>query len=729
MKTIHSISRYVLALILMMAAAQQLQAQDAFYIYRNDGDFNGFFFDEIVRMSYSKTDLEGEEHNEYVIQEVETKDSLYRIPLCAIDSIGFQQPEIRFSKKLKNIDESGLMDYFQWIRLRSKQICFDRDNDIPAHLIPNVGDVLVSYDERMDVEDDAIAVGMEDVADQMGSFCSNGFFVGKVTDVSHVYDGTLVIEYDYVTEIGDIFEQFITTEQVGYTPEGNVRRRIAGFNPDGTLRNSPRKASGSAELTLFSFSGRLQKEWKPMDHMSITAGIDIGMEAKLQATYSITGVFDQHLFVKLEFKENFSAGASIAATVSTDAEIPLTPPLGVFPAIKFPAVFPIFEVNPIPVGFVRVHGQIEGKISTPQLNIGLAQTVTIDTDNPWLMSFDWRQQDNDGNYKVVDGDFTDSPAALTFSGFIQGGIKSTLGLSTNSWLAKLLHAGIGLEIYSGPKLSGSISTELSGSYLEFYPWCVDRELKYKWRVGKKKEERTLWSDTKPNKGIRFLLAPEFKKSDVVHNKTAKTVTVTLHPTGKVFTRSYIGVGIVRSDPDVIKDYKELYSYGEWYTPTGSKDYTGIISVDTLWYGEYRVFPSVMIDGHRIEGSYLDDFIPTIEIPYEETHDIPVPEKIVIGPKGGSFTYKAKTNFPEYHLQGVYGYQTYEDDTSSVGGIDSSNWVTVSVNRLSAEAGQAEYVITFTVKPNTTLTSRYHIFNVGYAENQIEIYQDNKEAEE
>ena len=727
MKTIHSISRNVLVLILMMTSVQQLQAQDAFYIYRNDGDFNGFFFDEIVRMSYSKTDLEGEEHNEYVIQEVETKDSLYRIPLCAIDSIGFQQPEIRFSKKLKNIDESGLMDYFQWIRARSKQICFDRDNDIPAHLIPNVGDVLVSYDERMDVEDDAIAVGMEDLTDQMEGFCSKGFFVGKVTNVSHVYDGTLVVEYDYVTEIGDIFEQFITTEQVGYTPEGNVRRRIAGFNPDGTLRNSPRKASGSAELTLFSFSGRLQKEWKPMEHMSITAGIDIGMEAKLQATYSITGVFDQHLFVKLEFKENFSAGASIAATVSTDAEIPLTPPLGLFPAIKFPAIFPIFEVNPIPVGFVRVHGQIEGKISTPKLNIGLAQTVTIDTNNPWLMSFDWRQQDNDGNYKVVDGDFTDSPAALTFSGFIQGGIKSTLGLSTNSWLAKLLHAGIGLEIYSGPKLSGSISTELSGSYLEFFPWCVDRELKYKWRVGSKKEERTLWSDTKPEKGLRFLLAPQFKKMDVDYNKTAKTIAVTLHPTGKVFTRSEYGVGIALGN---LYDNKELYSYGEVYSPTGSNDYTGIIHVDTLWYGEYKIFPSVMIEGHRIWGEYLDEYLPEFQIPYEETHDIPVPEKIVIGPKGGTFSYKAKTNYPEYHLQGVLGHQTYEDGTSAGGGdIDYSNWLTVSINRLSAEAGQAEYVITFTAKPNTTLAERYQIFNVWYGEYQIEIYQDNKEAEE
>ena len=43
-------------------------AQDAFYIYRNDGDFDGFFYDNVIRMGYSKIDPQGVEHEEYVIQ-------------------------------------------------------------------------------------------------------------------------------------------------------------------------------------------------------------------------------------------------------------------------------------------------------------------------------------------------------------------------------------------------------------------------------------------------------------------------------------------------------------------------------------------------------------------------------------------------------------------------------------------------------------------------------------
>jgi len=79
-------------------------AQEAFYVYRNDGDFNGFFYDQVIRMGYSKVDLDSVEHDIYVIQEIETADSLYRIPLAAIDSIGFVQPEIRFNPRLKDMD-------------------------------------------------------------------------------------------------------------------------------------------------------------------------------------------------------------------------------------------------------------------------------------------------------------------------------------------------------------------------------------------------------------------------------------------------------------------------------------------------------------------------------------------------------------------------------------------------------------------------------------------------
>ena len=57
-------------LLLMFSALgsmfNELRAQDenaAFYIYQNDGHFDGFFYDEVLKMSYSKTDTAGVEYD------------------------------------------------------------------------------------------------------------------------------------------------------------------------------------------------------------------------------------------------------------------------------------------------------------------------------------------------------------------------------------------------------------------------------------------------------------------------------------------------------------------------------------------------------------------------------------------------------------------------------------------------------------------------------------------
>ena len=83
--------RSILILALCSLFLAPLMAQDAFYIYRNDSDFNGFFYDEVQEMRYSKIALDSTEYEQYVTYEVVLADTTYRIPLASIDSIGFQQ--------------------------------------------------------------------------------------------------------------------------------------------------------------------------------------------------------------------------------------------------------------------------------------------------------------------------------------------------------------------------------------------------------------------------------------------------------------------------------------------------------------------------------------------------------------------------------------------------------------------------------------------------------------
>lgn len=89
--------RLILLTALAVAYALQLNAQEAFYIYRNDGQFNAFFHEEVDSIVYSNIDLDSLLHDEYVVQEVYTEDSIYRIPLVEIDSVEFDVNDIIIS--------------------------------------------------------------------------------------------------------------------------------------------------------------------------------------------------------------------------------------------------------------------------------------------------------------------------------------------------------------------------------------------------------------------------------------------------------------------------------------------------------------------------------------------------------------------------------------------------------------------------------------------------------
>ena len=148
MNTHYTTYKLLLSAVFLLLGMQTMLAQDAFYIYRNDGDFDGFFYDQVKRIGYSKTDLEGNEHDVFVVQEVETLDSLYRIPLAAIDSVGFVQPEIIFNPRLRNMadvkaDGKRMSDYVKKVEANSSVTNLHTlyfDENMPEGLVPKEGD-------------------------------------------------------------------------------------------------------------------------------------------------------------------------------------------------------------------------------------------------------------------------------------------------------------------------------------------------------------------------------------------------------------------------------------------------------------------------------------------------------------------------------------------------------------------------------------------------------------
>lgn len=129
-------------IILLASLALSGMAQtigEAFYIYRNDGQFNAFFRDEVDSIAYSYYDADSVRYDEVVTQMVYTADSIYRIPLAAIDSVGFVQPETEFQPDVMRMNTDWL---YYVLRVTDNTITFR--SDAPKSFLPAIGQTIVA---------------------------------------------------------------------------------------------------------------------------------------------------------------------------------------------------------------------------------------------------------------------------------------------------------------------------------------------------------------------------------------------------------------------------------------------------------------------------------------------------------------------------------------------------------------------------------------------------------
>ncbi len=192
-----AVSFWLLAVGILPASAQQ--AQDALYIFRNDGRFNAFFFDDIQRFEYSKIDTLGIEHDDYVVQEVYALDSVFRIPITAIDSVAFVTPETVYKNDVIKAnplisDYVVASDSARWIRLSAS---------VPASLLPKKGDKWL--------------------IEENSSPLLPGGFGGRVTSVESSGDGYTVTTEPLQPE--EAFERAMLKMAVGTQDQASARGR------------------------------------------------------------------------------------------------------------------------------------------------------------------------------------------------------------------------------------------------------------------------------------------------------------------------------------------------------------------------------------------------------------------------------------------------------------------------------------------------------------------------
>ena len=132
--------RTILSLLLLATAVCGALAQnDAMYIYRNDGEFNAFIKSDIDSIAQSHYDADSVYHADWQMQVVYTADSIYRIPLAAIDSVGLITPETIYRDGVVQLS-GKLFDYL----VSADSLLLTFSPSIPANLIPMVNDKLIT---------------------------------------------------------------------------------------------------------------------------------------------------------------------------------------------------------------------------------------------------------------------------------------------------------------------------------------------------------------------------------------------------------------------------------------------------------------------------------------------------------------------------------------------------------------------------------------------------------
>lgn len=388
----------VVIIAIFTLLSSSVYADNAIYIYRNDGNFNAFFDSEIDSISYSATDTSGVVHPHHVTQLVHTPDSLYRIPLSAIDSIAFTERPVQYNPDVIKLAESNI-PYI--ISSEGLTITF---SSLPDELRIYNGDILL-YEGFTDMFPDG--------------------FVGRVTNITET-GSTINVQCEEVA-IEEVYEQLtvISDYVLEESPETPSQYRLKQVSPKAEASlslklgiNIPAGESGSFTA---SYSGSLK----------VRTIITMSPGKPFYADFSYTSGHSFKGEVKLKAKKAFF--------VNDDKSVKLfkaSLPLPNCPMLKFEYV-----VSPF------CKGELTGSLS-----------ASVDVTSTTTSGVTFREGCAPERYTRSTGGFNPPQLTAVFNikGYVFGGVISSAYFGTIGNFA-----GIEMNVYVGPKLEGNLNVDFA----------------------------------------------------------------------------------------------------------------------------------------------------------------------------------------------------------------------------------------------------------------------------
>ena len=650
-----------------VAQTEEIEGGEAFYIYQNDGHFDGFFYDQVKEIRYSRFDTLGIERSEYVSQEIVTEDSVYRIMLTAIDSVSYVQPEIRFAKGVRFMRDEGLMAYYVSMSQTDDGFLLQFNSGLPTALQPKKDEVLQctdlpDYDE---------------------------VFVGKVKSVRNE-DGKLVVECGYIEDIHDVFEQFITVEQVRQQPGpsgARTIRRMAGIN-------APRRVEGNvSDFTLFNFNHTFEAKLN-LGKCDLQFTLSGGFGMNISAAYKITL---SEFYIKTNLKSQMSIGTSIGVDGQFYESVDPTAIPGVgdfiaqFTKVPFPANLPILFANVLPVPFTRAEAH---------LNLSASLSAQVKATNFMLEVKDrWPYVDMGLNFIAPFLPYEGSgegglSITAQLNGSIQTGMKVPITVSTLPWVKKCCFLETGNTVYAGPKLSGNLDFDLwkagDGIYeamkeskVEFSLISIDNELEGTATIFGK-EWATKHTKSWVYGNTTFTLFPEFDNLEFeVTGDNLDHIKCGVDVKGRTCLPESVGIGVYKKSDDNDTKFTELYDKFFdpriiWYDGNFNHYEGGFTKMEP---GEYRLRPIIAITGVESLKSLIVPVYSAEKAVTIESKELTLdPESVIMEEDGGEVTVKLRTS-----------------SAMPVNVTPFQEWIKVNVTQPDPTKGGGEMVVT--VLPN------------------------------
>ncbi len=252
-------------------------AQQAFYIYRNDGVINAFTTTEIDSMTYSRIDVDSLVHSDYVVHEVYTPDSIYRIPIELIDSVGFITPETKYMPGVIVL-EGELRSNI----LSRNQLNLLFKSSTPTHLLPQIGDKLVST---------------------VGDEYLESAFIGRVAEIKNTADGVEVVCEP--VDLLDVFECYYGIIKKENEPVGDSIQHTRGVG-DG-FYGTGWETINIGKLTWHALEEN--HDFPNAYHPSDDIAFSLAGEAKLDLSITPTIDYSAFTIITKDYGINFSITA------------------------------------------------------------------------------------------------------------------------------------------------------------------------------------------------------------------------------------------------------------------------------------------------------------------------------------------------------------------------------------------------------------------------------------